>query len=495
MVDIINSKIWDIKELSQAIKNTIENSFEYIKIKGEISKPSFPSSGHVYFSLKDESSLINATIWKWSLSNIGLMPEEGLEVICSGRLTTYPGRSSYQINVSKIEHAGEGALLKQLEERKKNFFSKGYFNEDLKKPLPLFPECIGVITSIKGSVIEDIIETIQGRWPCKVIIYSVPVQGSIAAKKISEAVEYFNNIERNEIIKPDVLIIARGGGSVEDLWAFNEEIIVKAVFASSLPVISAIGHETDTTLIDYVSDIRAPTPTKAAVIVTPNKDDIKIKIKDYLKRIKLSIFNKIEEKKATILFHNKNFDKVENFLSFPNQRLDLRVNEKNNLINSLLSNKELNYLSLKSKVGSPDKIFYKIDRKIEKILHEASNLIDKKINSNWLNFFQLYKNISPKSIISLIDFYNKDININYSRIQNNLQNKIFIHKEKVNSLLRLLHNKNLSNLFDKGFVYLENEYGEKISELKKISPNQTVNLKFQDGKAKAKIFDIKLNKV
>ena len=493
MADITNSKVWDIKELSQAIKNTIENSFEYIKIKGEISKPSFPSSGHVYFSLKDETSLINATVWKWSLSNIGLMPEEGLEVICSGRLTTYPGRSSYQINVSKIEHAGEGALLKQLEERKKLFFSKGYFSEDLKQTLPPFPECIGVITSIKGSVIEDIIETIQGRWPCKVVIYSVPVQGSIAADKISEAVEYFNKIEKNNITKPDVLIIARGGGSVEDLWVFNEEKIIKAVFASSLPVVSAIGHETDTTLIDYVSDLRAPTPTKAAVIVTPNKDDIKIKISDFLKRINYSIYNKIEEKKARILFQKKNFDKLENFLSFPNQRLDLRINEKNNSINSLLSNKNLNYLFLKSKLGSPDNLFYKIEKEVEKLLHEVSNLIDMKLNSNRLKFVEIYKNISPKTIISFIDFYNKDVYSNYLRVETNLQNKLFIHEEKVNSLLRLLQNKNLSNLFDKGFVYIENEYGEKISELKKIRTSQTVNLKFKDGKAKAKIFDIKLN--
>ena len=227
-----NSKVWEIKELSQAIKNTIENSFEFVKIKGEISKPSFPSSGHIYFSLKDETSLINATIWKWSLANIGLMPEEGLEVICSGKLTTYPGRSSYQINISKIEHAGEGALLKQLEERKKKFFSEGYFNEDLKKKIPSFPKCIGVITSMQGAVIEDILETIQDRWPCKVVIYSVPVQGVSAASKICKGIEYFNSIENDQRSKPDTLIIARGGGSVEDLWTFNEEIIIKSVFNS-----------------------------------------------------------------------------------------------------------------------------------------------------------------------------------------------------------------------------------------------------------------------
>jgi len=291
-----NSKVWEIKELSQAIKNTIENSFEFVKIKGEISKPSFPSSGHIYFSLKDETSLINATIWKWSLANIGLMPEEGLEVICSGKLTTYPGRSSYQINISKIEHAGEGALLKQLEERKKKFFSEGYFNEDLKKKIPSFPKCIGVITSMQGAVIEDILETIQDRWPCKVVIYSVPVQGVSAASKICKGIEYFNSIENDQRSKPDTLIIARGGGSVEDLWTFNEEIIIKSVFNSIIPIVSAIGHETDTTLIDFASDVRAPTPTKAAVLVTPNKEEVKLKLVNFRKRIQHNVLSKIEEK-------------------------------------------------------------------------------------------------------------------------------------------------------------------------------------------------------
>ena len=278
MIENINSKIWNIKELSQAIKNTIENSFEYVRIRGEISKPSFPSSGHIYFSLKDDSSIINATVWKWTTTNIGIKPEEGLEVICTGKLTTYSGRSSYQINVSKIEHAGEGALLKKLEERKKYFFEKGYFNDEIKKKLPLYPTCVGVITSLQGSVIEDILETFRGRWPCKIIIYSVPVQGLKAAEKISSSIDYFNNLH-DPRKKPDLLIIARGGGSVEDLWAFNEEILIEKVFKSKLPIVSAIGHETDTTLIDMVSDIRAPTPTKAAVIVTPNKADILSKIK------------------------------------------------------------------------------------------------------------------------------------------------------------------------------------------------------------------------
>ena len=488
-----NSKVWEIKELSQAIKNTIENSFEFVKIKGEISKPSFPSSGHIYFSLKDETSLINATIWKWSLANIGLIPEEGLEVICSGKLTTYPGRSSYQINISKIEHAGEGALLKQLEERKKKYFSEGYFNEDLKKKIPSFPKCIGVITSMQGAVIEDILETIQDRWPCKVVIYSVPVQGVSAASKICKGIEYFNSIENDQRSKPDTLIIARGGGSVEDLWTFNEEIIIKSVFNSIIPIVSAIGHETDTTLIDYASDVRAPTPTKAAVLVTPNKEEVKLKLVNFKKRIQHNVLSKIEEKSDKVLFQIKVFDKLDSFLYLPNQRLDLKIKEKNYFIDNLLSSKNLKFLSLKSSFGSPEQLFSNIDRKVDTFFNQSSNLIDKKINSYRLNFLQKHNIISPRIIYSLIEIYSKDIDLNCSIIKKNLEKKVFFNDEKLKNLIRLLNNSNLSKIFDKGFVYLENESGKKVTKLQELLLGESINLTFSDGKAKSKIVERRLN--
>ena len=174
MIENINSKIWNIKELSQAIKNTIENSFEYVRIRGEISKPSFPSSGHIYFSLKDDSSIINATVWKWTTTNIGIKPEEGLEVICTGKLTTYSGRSSYQINVSKIEHAGEGALLKKLEERKKYFFEKGYFNDEIKKKLPLYPTCVGVSQVYKDQLLKTYLKLLEGDGRVRLLSIQFP---------------------------------------------------------------------------------------------------------------------------------------------------------------------------------------------------------------------------------------------------------------------------------------------------------------------------------
>ena len=489
-----NSKIWEIKELSQAIKNTIENSFEFIRLRGEISKPSFPSSGHIYFALKDDMSIINATIWKWNLDSISLKPEEGLEVICSGKLTTYPGRSSYQINVFSIEIAGEGALLKQLEERRKKLFSEGYFDSDLKQSVPSYPKCIGVITSLQGAVVEDILDTIKERWPSKVIVFSVPVQGSNAAKKISEAIEYYNNIERNNSSKPDVLIIARGGGSVEDLWAFNEEIIVKSVFSSKLPIISAIGHETDTTLIDYASDLRAPTPTKAAVMATPFKSEVISRVHENSKRITYSIKNKIDEKLEMISFYARMIDKSEHFLSPPNQRLDLKSSELENLMKNLFSNKVVGFLSLKNKLGSPEKIFFNVQRKIQNIFNKSSSVITTKLNSHWFTYLEIANGINPKIIKSILEFYNKEIIVNYNYIRKSINNIINIENDKLKSIDRLLNNSDLSKVFMRGFVYLQTNSGEKITELKHLSNNQKINLTFSDGKAKANILDIKLNK-
>jgi len=488
-----NSKIWEIKELSQAIKNNIENSFEFIRLRGEISKPSFPSSGHIYFALKDDISIINATIWKWNSHSLSIKPEEGLEVICSGKLTTYPGRSSYQINVFSIEIAGEGALLKQLEERRKKLLSEGYFDNDLKQSVPSYPKCIGVITSLQGAVIEDILDTIKERWPSKVIVFSVPVQGSNAAKKISKAIEYFNNIEHNNESKPDVLIIARGGGSVEDLWAFNEETIVRSVFASKLPIVSAIGHETDTTLIDYASDLRAPTPTKAAVMVTPFKPEVMSRVHENSKRITYSIKNKIDEKQENISFYVRMIDKTEHFLSSPNQRLDLKSSELNNLMKNLFSNKMVGFLSLKNILGSPEKIFFNVQRKIQNIFNKSSSVITKKLNSHWFAYLEMENGINPKIIKSNLELYEKEIIINYSHIRKSIENLINIESDKLKSFDRLLNNSDLSKVFKRGFVYLQTNSGEKITELKHLSNNQKINLTFSDGKAKVNILDIKLN--
>ena len=262
---------FSVSEIAHALKRTIEDRFGYVRVRGEISGYRGPhSSGHCYFAIKDEGAKLDAVIWRGNFNKLRSKLQEGIEVIASGKVTSYPGKSSYQIVIDNLEPAGVGALMALLEERRRMLAAEGLFDTDRKKPLPFLPQCIGVITSPTGAVIRDILHRLKDRFPRHVIVWPVRVQGETTGAEVSAAIRGFNAM----VDKPDLLIVARGGGSLEDLWPFNDEIIVRAVAASQIPVISAIGHETDTTLIDHVADWRAPTPTAAAERAVPVRADL-----------------------------------------------------------------------------------------------------------------------------------------------------------------------------------------------------------------------------
>jgi exodeoxyribonuclease VII large subunit len=252
----------------------VEGNFSFVRVRGEISKVTVAKSGHMYTALKDENAVLDAVCWKATVSRLGLSPEEGMEVVCTGRLTTYPGRSNYQLIIETMELAGQGALLKMLEDRKKKLAGEGLFDASRKKPIPFLPRVIGVVTSPTGAVIRDILHRVAERFPRRVILWPVMVQGQGAAAQVAAAIAGFNALPENSPERPDVLIVARGGGSLEDLMPFNDEIVVRAAAASRIPLISAVGHETDTTLIDFAADLRAPTPTAAAEKAVPVRDDL-----------------------------------------------------------------------------------------------------------------------------------------------------------------------------------------------------------------------------
>lgn len=267
--------VLSVTELSLSLKSCVEQVFNHIKVRGEVSDVKRATSGHIYFSLKDKDSVLSAICWKGSSQQCAQHIQEGLEIICTGKLSTYPGRSNYQMIVEAAEPAGVGALLKLLKERKEKLEKEGLFDPAHKQPIPFLPEVIGVVTSPTGAVIRDIIHRVTDRFPRHIIVWPVAVQGEECAEQVAAAVRGFNTLPENgKIPKPDVLIVARGGGSLEDLWGFNEECVVRAVYDSKIPVISAVGHETDTTLIDFVSDLRAPTPTGAAEKAVPVRLEI-----------------------------------------------------------------------------------------------------------------------------------------------------------------------------------------------------------------------------
>ncbi|HET9145051.1 MAG TPA: exodeoxyribonuclease VII large subunit [Sphingomicrobium sp.] len=265
-----NSPALTVTELSGALKRTVEDAFGHVRVRGEISGFKRHGSGHCYFTLKDENACIDAVIWRSNAGALAFLPEDGAEVIATGKLTTYPGRSKYQIVIERMEIAGEGALLALLEKRRKALAAEGLFAPERKRKLPFLPRVIGVVTSPTGAVIRDILHRLEDRCPTHVILWPVPVQGEGASAKIAAAIRAFPSIEP----KPDLLIVARGGGSIEDLWPFNEEEVVRAAADSPIPLISAVGHETDTTLIDHASDRRAPTPTAAAEIAVPVRTEL-----------------------------------------------------------------------------------------------------------------------------------------------------------------------------------------------------------------------------
>ncbi|GLK67693.1 exodeoxyribonuclease VII large subunit [Hansschlegelia plantiphila] len=313
-----------VTELSQALRRTVEDTFGYVRVRGEISGYRGPhSSGHAYFALKDDGAKIDAVVWRGTFGKLKFKPEEGMEVIATGRLTTYPGKSAYQIIVDVIEPAGVGALLAQLEERRKRLAAEGLFDEDRKRRLPFLPGVVGVVTSPTGAVIRDILHRLADRFPRRVLVWPVRVQGETAAAEVAAAIIGFNTLEPDGVIpRPDVLIVARGGGSLEDLWGFNDEAVVRAAAASAIPLISAVGHETDTTLIDFASDRRAPTPTAAAEIAVPVRAELLAATVERGARLRATMARGLEIRRTELRSAFRALPKLEALVQLPRQRLD-----------------------------------------------------------------------------------------------------------------------------------------------------------------------------
>jgi len=321
---IANIVEYTVSEVSAALKRTIEEAYGYVRVRGEISGYKGPhSSGHAYFSLKDDRARIEAVVWRMTLAKLRFKPEEGMEVIATGRITTYPGKSSYQIVIDALEPAGIGALMVQLEERKRRLAAEGLFAEARKKPLPYLPRTIGVITSPTGAVIRDILHRLSDRFPVNVLLWPVRVQGETCPAEVIAAIRGFNALPPGVTLpRPDVLIVARGGGSLEDLWGFNDEGVVRAAAASAIPLISAVGHETDWTLIDFAADRRAPTPTGAAEMAVPVRTELLAALDSIQRRLIGAIGRLIETRRRELRHAMRGLPTAENVLAIPRRSLD-----------------------------------------------------------------------------------------------------------------------------------------------------------------------------
>ncbi|MCK0206990.1 exodeoxyribonuclease VII large subunit [Starkeya koreensis] len=320
-----NAPDWTVSELSGALKRTVEDAFGHVRVRGEISGYRGPhSSGHAYFSLKDQNARIDAVVWKGNFGRLRLKPEEGLEVVAVGRITTFPGKSSYQIVIEQLEFAGAGAIMAMLEERKRRLAAEGLFAPERKRRPPFLPRVVGVVTSPTGAVIRDILHRLQDRFPRHVLVWPVRVQGDTSGAEVSAAIRGFNALPvGGPIPRPDVLIVARGGGSLEDLLGFSEESVVRAAAESAIPLISAVGHETDVTLIDFAADVRAPTPTAAAEMTVPVRADLVAEVAGLHARLRASFARGLDRRRADLRGLARLLPSADALLASPRQRLDI----------------------------------------------------------------------------------------------------------------------------------------------------------------------------
>lgn len=389
-----NQPEYTVSEISGAIKGTIEKAFGYVRVRGEISQPKLVSS-NMYLTLKDAGGALSAICFKGKVSSLKIKVEEGLEVIATGKLTTYAGQSKYQLIIDSIEVAGAGALMALLEKRKKEMQAKGLFDQSRKKQLPFMPKRIGVVTSPTGAVIRDILHRIEERFPTHILVWPVKVQGQGAHLEIAAAIKGFNELPPN--LRPDLLIVARGGGSLEDLWCFNEEEVVYAVSESKIPVISAVGHETDTTLIDFVSDKRAPTPTAAAEFAVPVLIEWQYRVAEYKNRSLVGLRSVFQHKQQEISGLIRGLPKLSDILGNYIQKLDSATERLHNSLPNLVVKyeKRLAGLKLSPKVLKND---------VDKLAEKFSGIISRMHNSQ--RFLLEKKEYALQSTSKLFDSYN-----------------------------------------------------------------------------------------
>jgi exodeoxyribonuclease VII large subunit len=431
---------YSVSEISGAIKRVVEDAFGHVRVRAELSGYRGPhSSGHCYFTLKDEKAALSAVMWRGSFQKLAFKPEDGLEVVAVGRVTTYPGRSNYQIVVEYMEPAGVGALMALLEKRKAVLAAEGLFAPERKKNLPFMPQVIGVVTSPTGAVIRDILHRLRDRFPCHVVVWPVAVQGEGAAEQVAAAIRGFNT--GGNFPRPDVLIVARGGGSIEDLWAFNEEVVARAVAESAIPLISAVGHETDTTLIDYVSDKRAPTPTAAAEMAVPVREEWRLTLVDYEQRLTRAMGRGLQQRTDALVACARLLPRLPQLTEQAAQRLDEWGERLHNALPKLLEFKR-----------------------------------------HRLEAFRL----SPHTLSTSVKRHGQDVAQLHERLDNAYLRHLKDQQRRVAEQARMLENLNYERILERGFALVrDGDSNQPITSAQAVQNGQKLCIQFKDGTKEA----------
>jgi len=432
---------FSVSELSGAIKRALEEGFGHVRLRGEISGYRGPaSSGHCYFGLKDDKAKIDAVIWRRDFARLNVQPEEGMEVIAQGRITSYPGGSKYQIVIDTLEPAGIGALMALLEERKRKFAAEGLFDEARKRPRPFLPRLIGIVTSPTGAVIRDMMAGFAERFPARVLVWPVRVQGERSAHEVASAVRGFNAFRLDGPFgRPDLIIVARGGGSLEDLWSFNDETVVRAVADSNIPVISAVGHETDWTLIDLVADARAPTPTKAAEWAVPMHADLIADVDDLGHRLKGVSRRKLTEARSHLRAAARGLPRLSDLLTVPRQRFDA------------------------------------LDARLASALRANTNAHDRR-------FTRVAARLSPRSIADRVRRGREQADVRADRLRRAIVARNDRLRRALGSSGQLLRSLSYQSVLERGFALVRAEAGGPVRRAAETRAGDTLTLQFADGR-------------
>jgi exodeoxyribonuclease VII large subunit len=449
-----NKPEYTVSELAFSLKRAIEDQFGHVRVRGELGRVTIAKSGHCYLDVKDDKAVINSIIWKGVMGRLPIRPEEGMEVICEGKLSTYPGRSNYQLIVDKMELAGAGALMALFEKRKKAFASEGLFDQSRKAELPFMPKVIGVVTSPTGAVIRDILHRIMDRFPVHVIVWPVLVQGDKAAEQIAGAIHGFNH--ETGFARPDVLIVARGGGSMEDLWCFNEENVVRAVSQSEIPLISAVGHETDWTLIDYVADYRAPTPTGAAEVAVPVRADYIETVDDYALRLARALRRNVSER-ANMLSAAR-LPRLSAVLAAPQQRLDLSI----------------------ARLPRPDRIF---EPKRQKLAMASSKLpsLGRLLDGPRQKLNAASARLRPDALIRSQGQYKEQLDVVAKSGGRSMSRILERRNDQLSRAASLLEAFSYQGVLARGYALVTDADGQVVRSRKAVSGGDAVTLTFTDG--------------
>ncbi len=471
-----------VSALAGAVQRSLEESFGRVRVRGEISGMKLASSGHLYADLKDENAILNMICWRTTLQRLKIKPEDGLEVICTGKITTYPKSSRYQLIVDSIELAGEGALLKMLEDRRKRLAAEGLFAAERKKALPYLPRVIGVVTSPTGAVIRDILHRLQDRFPRHVIVWPVPVQGEGAAERIAAAIRGFDALPATggKVARPDLVIVARGGGSLEDLMAFNEEIVVRAAAACSIPLISAVGHETDTTLIDYAADMRAPTPTAAAEMAVPVRAELLAATMDGGRRLLASVSRLIEHRRERTQSYGARLGDPRRLLENKIQNLDHVALKLDGAFDKGVKLRETKLLKLGSALRHPQSLIEKHQQKLVHVGQQLNGAFDQGIRLRGTNVVRLGSSLRhPRS---LIERESNRLHDRAERLRNASSRLLPDRTRALENAGRMLETLSFKKVLSRGFAVVRDEQGLPVTSADQVAAGQILDLEFKESR-------------